>query len=161
MNLAEKILVVCDQSNYNLCSGGKGGFGYLNSNKEKQKLNIKKAVQSLRNKYGNDIFIKNGKKLIEYCKINKKGAVFDPKLIGKFGRQTPEYLRSIHHLTQTIEANEKRKKSFEIIQHQQGSKNSQFGSCWITNGQENKKIKKENIDIWIEKGYKKGRIIPS
>lgn len=33
MNLAERILVVPDQEvNYNLCSGGKGGFGYINKN---------------------------------------------------------------------------------------------------------------------------------
>lgn len=28
---------------------------------------------------------------------------------------------------------------------QKGEKNSQFGTCWITNGKENKKIKKESI----------------
>lgn len=42
--------------------------------------------------------------------------------------------------------------------HQQGSKNSQFGTCWITNGQENKKIKKEELDKWLELGYNKGRV---
>lgn len=36
-----------------------------------------------------------------------------------------------------------------------GKKNSQFGTCWITNGLENKKIKKEDI---IPLGWKKGRI---
>lgn len=41
---------------------------------------------------------------------------------------------------------------------QKCSKNSQFGTIWITNGQENKKIKKELLDIWIEKGYYKGRM---
>lgn len=37
MNLAEKILVVTDSAvSYNLCSGGQGGFGYLND----KKLNV-------------------------------------------------------------------------------------------------------------------------
>jgi hypothetical protein len=36
----------------------------------------------------------------------------------------------------------------------QGVKNSQFGSMWITNGRENKKIKKDSI---IPKGWYKGR----
>jgi len=38
-----------------------------------------------------------------------------------------------------------------------GVKNSQFGTCWITNGKENKKIKKENI---IPNGWKLGRKLP-
>lgn len=37
-----------------------------------------------------------------------------------------------------------------------GDKNSQFGTCWITDGINNKKIKKGNI---IPDGWKKGRNI--
>ena len=40
-----------------------------------------------------------------------------------------------------------------------GSDNSQYGTCWITNGSENKKIKSCDIDKWINLGYYKGRII--
>jgi hypothetical protein len=40
-----------------------------------------------------------------------------------------------------------------------GVNNSQYGTCWITNGQENKKIKKEELDVWLNKGYYKGRNI--
>lgn len=39
--------------------------------------------------------------------------------------------------------------------NQKGKKNSQFGSRWITNGKENKKIKKKQ---YIESGWKLGRI---
>jgi hypothetical protein len=39
-----------------------------------------------------------------------------------------------------------------------GNQNSQYGTCWITNGQENKKIKKEELDKFIQLGYYKGRI---
>lgn len=41
-------------------------------------------------------------------------------------------------------------------EHQKGKKNSQFGTRWITNGFENKKIKTENI---IPDGWKLGRIL--
>ena len=51
---------------------------------------------------------------------------------------------------------ENKKKTFVNISHQKGSKNSQFGAMWITNGQENKKIKKD-VDI-IPEGWYKGRI---
>ena len=40
---------------------------------------------------------------------------------------------------------------------QQGSNNSQFGTCWINNGSEVKKIKKEELPGWISQGYKQGR----
>jgi hypothetical protein len=40
-----------------------------------------------------------------------------------------------------------------------GIKNSQFGTCWITNGFENKKIKKDDLEKFLSKnfGWKKGR----
>ena len=37
-----------------------------------------------------------------------------------------------------------------------GSKNSQFGTCWIYN-KENKKIKKEELDVYLSQGWIKGR----
>lgn len=41
--------------------------------------------------------------------------------------------------------------------HQQGEKNSQFGTCWIYNNKENKKIKKEELNDYINLGWIKGR----
>jgi hypothetical protein len=38
-----------------------------------------------------------------------------------------------------------------------GKNNSQYGTCWITNGVKNKKIKKEEIDIYLKTGWFKGR----
>jgi hypothetical protein len=39
-----------------------------------------------------------------------------------------------------------------------GEKNSQFGSCWITDGAKPIKIKKEQLDEYLAKGYSRGRI---
>jgi hypothetical protein len=39
-----------------------------------------------------------------------------------------------------------------------GDKNSQYGTCWITNGKFNKKIKKEDFNNWKDKGFFLGRI---
>lgn len=59
-----------------------------------------------------------------------------------------------HHRPETIE---KQKKIFSETRHQSGSKNSQYGTMWITNGTINKKIKKD-IDI-IPEGWYKGRVL--
>ena len=40
-----------------------------------------------------------------------------------------------------------------------GEKNPSYGTCWITNGKENKKIKKEEINDYICDGWYKGRSI--
>ncbi len=38
-----------------------------------------------------------------------------------------------------------------------GEKNSQYGTCWIARGGENKKIKKEELETFIQQGWEKGR----
>ena len=53
---------------------------------------------------------------------------------------------------------EETKKKMSLSQQgkQKGEKNSQYGTCWITNGKESKKIKKEDL---IPNGWKLGRKI--
>lgn len=46
---------------------------------------------------------------------------------------------------------------FKEIKHQQGEKNSQYGTCWIYNDKECIKIKKEQLEEYISKGWIKGR----
>ena len=57
------------------------------------------------------------------------------------------------------ETKNKLRQTFKIMEHQKGEKNSQFGTCWITKNGENKKIKKEELDDFISKGWNKGRVI--
>jgi hypothetical protein len=59
-------------------------------------------------------------------------------------------------LSKTPEAILKRKQTYSKIQHQKGEKNSQFGSMWITNGLENKKVSKNSS---LQEGWRKGRVI--
>ncbi len=40
-----------------------------------------------------------------------------------------------------------------------GDKNSQYGTCWVTKDGVSKKIKKEELDNFIQQGWKKGRVI--
>lgn len=52
---------------------------------------------------------------------------------------------------------ESKQKMSEKAKERKGSKNSQYGTCWVTNGTENKKIKKEDLELWESKGFTKGR----
>lgn len=71
------------------------------------------------------------------------------------GYNSPEQMAKLN----SPEALKKRKEKYAQIGHAQGDKNSQYGTCWITNGEENKKIKKEDLDKWLEIGYYKGRVM--
>lgn len=151
MNDKEKELVtkefVDESTNYNLCQGGKGGFGYINSVKEIRDIASKNAIESqkkyLIDNYGVDHIskTKNGRKIISNRnrELHKSGILHTPTFSGK--KHTEESRNRI---------------SISNSANQIGSKNSQFGTMWITNGTDNKKIKK-TIDI-IPEGWYKGRV---
>jgi len=61
-----------------------------------------------------------------------------------------------HHKKESIK---KLKNTYKKIHHQQGEKNSQYGTCWIYNDKESKKIKKEQLEEYISLGWIKGRKI--
>lgn len=58
------------------------------------------------------------------------------------------------------ETKKKMSETHKLNCHQQGEKNSQYGTCWIYNPEteENIKIKKDELDEYLTKGFKKGRI---
>jgi len=58
------------------------------------------------------------------------------------------------HKPETIE---KVKQTYKNIKHQQGEKNSQYGTCWIYNDKESIKIKKEDLEKYLAEGWIKGR----
>lgn len=68
----------------------------------------------------------------------------------------PEKQKILILESKTPEAIAKKKETFKGIKHQQGNKNSQYGTMWITNGTDNKKIPKELI---IPMGWYNGRVI--
>lgn len=140
MNLAEKILVVPDlEVNYNLCPGGQGGWGYLNSNGLNKSDKQKEAARSSISKYhGSDKHRFTSSCIMK--KLHKDKRIIIPSWIGK------------KHLLET-----KIKIGLNSSIKQKGSRNSQFGTCWMTNGVKNIKIKRDEVDKWIELGYKQGR----
>lgn len=135
MNLKEKELVVIGENSYNLCKGGKGGFGYINQNRDFKKHNLK--ISKIRDYSSDDYRKKLSKSLKGKPKDYLKGKIF-------------------YDWTGQNHTNETKLKISESNKiNQSGCKNSQYGTMWITNGNTNKKIKKiENIP----EGWYKGRI---
>ncbi len=136
MDLLEKILVVPDiETNYNLCDGGKGGWSYLNRLGlsvpiTKQKIDKEKARKS------NSLKRKQAWQSGKYDTVDFSSSGFTNKT----------------HTTETkLKISKGGLKRFS-------DKNGSFGTCWITNNLVNKKIKKEELDNWLELGYHKGRI---
>lgn len=128
---------------YNICIGGKGGFSYIRNHDKYVNWQLKGAYAGAQTNLKKDnIFWK---------KLSKAGnKALKQKLVENGGAwwNTNGFEGKLH----SEETKEKMAKP-----KNQGNKNSQFGTMWITNGNENKKIKKD-IDI-IPEGWYKGRKI--
>lgn len=154
MNAKEAELVTEEfclrEDTYNICPGGKGGWGY-NNTQEGQTLRefsykrwSKAGAKAFSDLFNNDIEFQNQHKkhLLEAGQVAQKTI-------------KEKYPNGIFY-KRTHSENTKRIMS-EKAAMRTGGKNSQFGSMWITNGYENSKIKKD-VDI-IPEGWYKGRVI--
>lgn len=148
----EKELVNTDllQNNncMNLRPGGEGGFISINGCK-KGRLEADKILE---NKYGYDfrrIISKN-----YYDNITKENRLILNQKI-KNGLKRVDF-NSATRLGVVLSKETKQKISKAKKGKGTGKANSQFGTMWITNGTESKKIKKEEI---IPTGWKVGRVI--
>lgn len=139
MNTKEAELVTEEfcllETNYNLCPGGKGGWGYINQN---NLGGFSLGHSNIAGVLGGKALA--GRKLSDIHKNNiSLGLIGNCNFKNKF------------HSEET-----KIKISKSQQEKQTGNKNSQFGTMWITNGLINKKIKKTDI---VPAGWNKGRKI--
>lgn len=164
MNTTEKELVTEEfclrHDTYNLCVGGKGGFSYINSTPDlvakRDKTEHKLAGRAATNK----IIIEQYGSLSAFNRIvGKLGAAkFKEKYHtdDEFRHRMQDHARQGRENAASQEACEKRKNTMRERGHSKGELNSQFGTVWVTNGIENKKIKKTDV---IPEGWYKGRKI--
>lgn len=140
MNAKEAELVIIDESSYNLCEGGKGGFGYINQRGGKLKARA------------------HSKEILEKISLTKKdraksGKKYNWNWAASVQSRKKKYPDGIwKNKKHSEETKAKLRKPKNI-----GSNNPSYGSCWINNGKENKRILLEELDIWIDKGYNRGR----
>ncbi len=149
MNAKEADLVneefVARKDTYNICFGGQGGFGYINQSK----LSVDIVEQHRRNP---DLLGKMSTsskeaiaRLLETDENFKNRWLQQCSVGGKIGGKTA-FLGRRH----TEETKDKMRKPKNM-----GATNSQFGTRWITNGHENRKIAKEQD---LPEGWRNGRI---
>lgn len=148
MFLTETVYIKELKPEYNLHEGGNGGWKYVNGSKlnggsKRSFLTDPEIANKART--NSTVTIKNNMKNESYKKwwIKQHKTLTNSKftMLGKtHSEETKQRIGRVNALKQ------------------QGSKNSQYGTCWITNGKENRKIKKETLDIWLKKGYNRGRI---
>ena len=148
MNVKEKELVVITETSYNLCEGGQGGFGYINKNSLWLTETHRKAAVENRKKAT--------EKLIELAKTNLEWKKKHSEITSlRHASKKENYVHSFlgkKHKPETIEL-----MKLSALGKHAGVKNSQYGTCWVTNGKENKKVKKEELDFWSNLGYTRGR----
>jgi len=128
----------------NLKFGGEGGWEYVNehiSDDERKRRQSQGAI-SLNERAKSDENLAN--KMLthrsnHFKKLHKEGLIKYDTFVGKSHTE------------------ESRKKISESCKHRKGENNSQFGTCWICNDTEVKKIKKEELQFWLVKGWRKGR----
>lgn len=123
----------------NLVAGGNGGFisidGYKKGAKKMNEIINKRK--------------KDDKEFAEKCRLvvsktlkerHKEGKVKIPDWTGK------------QHTEESKKLISESKKGTGV-----GESNSQYGTCWITKDGANKKIKKEDLDTYLNDGWLKGR----
>lgn len=125
---------LAEQNTYNLKCGGFGGWTDYNNTQSAKTSRVLGGKRSGENsKFKDTTWQENN---------NPRKNKLKQQLFGK--------------LACTPEAIAKRKKTYQKNGHSKGSKNSQYGTMWITDGVTNKKINKDDS---IPEGWRKGRVI--
>lgn len=145
---------VSREDTYNLCPGGRGGWGYINLDRKDPDSQIERArAAKIRETVVRKEMWRN---LPRTTSDMAKKAHATAKERGT-GIYCETQKMRLQQAAQTVVARKKRKETFAEISHQRGEKNSQFGTMWVTDGKQNKKIKKTDI---VPDGWNKGRFLP-
>jgi hypothetical protein len=156
MNRKESELVTEEfclrEDTFNLCPGGKGGWGYVNSSGHRNgfettlnDLDFKSTIVEAGNRGG--LATKNKWEIdADWSNSERK------KISARTKKQIDSFGNPFKNKTHTLEW--RKEQSTRMKEKSKGLGNSQFGTMWITNGIETKKIKKTES---IPEGFIRGR----
>lgn len=136
---------IAEQNTYNLKVGGFGGWDYIDSTKKddptrtREHMKMMNAGAAVHPEVKKRVAAQAHAKYVELIAANGGKAWWDHPM-GFLGKS---------HTEET-----KAKMRAALVDRGQGEANSQFGTMWITNGIENKKIKKSSD---IPEGWARGR----
>jgi hypothetical protein len=134
--------MLVDKMCMNLKEGGSGGFANQKHQEKTSKAGKLAFLEKLKN---DEVFrVNHSKKMSEIKKNQYNSGIckndWQLNWSGKkHSEETKAKMREI-----------KKETGF-------GEKNSQYGTCWITKDFENKKIKKEELELYLSNGWIKGR----
>ena len=126
----------------NLMTGGQGGFS-----SEEHMLKATKAAAKSTNKKR---WVDNREENLELASNNFKRLWKESVFSGRDVRDDKNPMFGKTHSKET---------KYLMCKKSKGKSNSQYGTCWITNGKENKKINKEELPQYQLEGWKRGRIM--
>jgi hypothetical protein len=145
MFLKEQELVTEDyikrKDTYNIMPGGFGGWSYVNSTGVNRRNLNSISLETQR--------ASKQKFMSDHTKVQSWKEKLSKSLKGKMaGDKNPNYGNK--------HSDEARAKMKGLDNHK-GEKNSQFGTIWVTNGKITIKIKSEEIEKYLNDGYRRGR----
>jgi hypothetical protein len=146
MNAKEAELVTedfCSQpGNFNLCPGGKGGWGYINQNPQLKNCHNQETYI----KISNTLRGRKNPSLSDRNKILHSNGTLKAPIDGFKGKK--------HSLESRIKIAE----TMRERDHQKGKNNSQFGTKRIKNIElmQFSRVQKEHLDHWLSNGWELG-----
>jgi hypothetical protein len=147
----------------NLKLGGHGGFDHIQAHADYSAWTKAGRVKT------NDILLEKGitqkdlaKMGSSVAKKEKTGVAYDPDFKLKYNfKYNREFQQAGNTVDARIKAVKSQKKKFAETKHQQGAKNSQYGTCWIHSLTEKKsmKVSKTDLEEHLALGWQAGRKI--
>jgi len=138
---------------YNLRRGGLGGWDYINKHRTiEQRIEIGlKGGFANKHKWSETLKNEVSKVLSETCKKTS-----DDLWKYRFDEMN-SYRKKAFEASLSYDSISRRKETLKQRCHQQGDKNSQYGTCWIIKDGKSKKILKEELNEFLKSGWNKGR----